>query len=137
MTNGAQAHGPRLLVRWQSDAHFHATLAGFGAALPRGFGAALPRHGDCADLLGAAGVRGGSLRVGVSATGGSLRVGVSATGGAGCAVGGRGIINNAMHINVGTFTDKQSISDLAHAMPDQIMHSVRLQGVEDQSGPLS
>jgi hypothetical protein len=32
-------HGSRLLVRWQSDAHFHAILAGFRAALPR--------HGDC------------------------------------------------------------------------------------------
>jgi hypothetical protein len=32
-------HGSRLLVRWQSDVHFHAILAGFRAALPR--------HGDC------------------------------------------------------------------------------------------
>ena len=32
-------HGSRLLVRWQSDAHFHAILASFRAALPR--------HGDC------------------------------------------------------------------------------------------
>jgi hypothetical protein len=38
------------------------------------------------------------------------------------------VLNNAIHINGGTFTNQESISALAHAVSEEIMHSVRLQG---------
>jgi hypothetical protein len=43
---------------------------------------------------------------------------------------GAGTIVNAggIHINRGTLTDKQSISDLAHVVSEEIIHSMRLQG---------
>jgi hypothetical protein len=38
------------------------------------------------------------------------------------------MINSAIHINGGTFPNQESISALAHAVSEEIVHSVRLQG---------
>jgi hypothetical protein len=35
---------------------------------------------------------------------------------------------SVIHINGGVFTNREGISDLAHAVSEEIMHSTRMQG---------
>ena len=85
-------------------------------------------HAAARNLVNAAQVGGGTLGLDVQASGGALIAGGTASTAVTMNADHTVTIAPSITIQGGTFTDRQSFRHLAHAVSEEIMHSVRLQG---------